>query len=397
MPHPRPFVSTCLVSALALAGSAACGGGGGDGGDAPEVDAGLQNPARDSYDTWEKVEIPGTVCGNGSQYKFFVKYSDRTDNLVVVFEPGGACWDYESCSGAAGVRGAANPDGIPDRHYELAPFISPFLQREDPTSPTADWNMVYVPYCTGDVHTGNNVITYTDPAGVAPDLVFHHKGHDNVQKVIEWIDGNFTHVPKMLATGCSAGGAGAITNYHFLRKGVRAAQQGYLLDDSGPIFPSGGYSQPLHETIRSSWNVDSILSDLPDGFDMEDFGTINTALADEFPDDRLATTFFRRDYNFSLYSYERFYTPTPDKPEIMRMWEADTQLLVQLYGSRQNLGYYIPYWRDLNDSHCTTVINFVSSEIEAQGLDLGSWVADLLDDSKPLHSAIEAPVPGEDE
>ena len=380
------------LSALALCGLlvsvAGCGGGGDDG-------DGIQNPVRATYDAWQKVELPGTVCGNGSQYKFFVNYSDRTDNVVVVFEPGGACWDYPSCTGASGIRGAANPDGLEDDHYELAPFISPFLQREDPTSPTASWNMIYVPYCTGDVHTGNNVITYTDETGIGPDVVFHHKGHDNVQSVIGWIDQNFTHVPKLLATGCSAGGAGAITNYYFRRNGVTAAQRGYLLDDSGPIFPSTGFSRPLHTKIRTSWNVDSILDVLPNGFDVNDYGSINTALADAFPTDRLATTFFRRDMNFSLYSYERFYD-FPPKDEILRMWESDTQLLVGQYESRQNLAYYIPYWRKLNDSHCTTVINFVGSEIQAQGLDLGTWTADLLDDGKPLVNAIEAPVPGED-
>ncbi len=377
----RPF-----PVALATLALAACGADG---------DAGLKNPIRDTYDLWQKVELPGTVCGNGSQYKFFVNYSDQTDNLVVVFEPGGACWDYPSCTGASGIRGAANPDGLRDDHYELAPFISPFLQREDPTSPTASWNMVYVPYCTGDVHTGNNVITYTDEDGDGPDVVFHHNGHANVQAVIGWIDQQFTHVPKLLATGCSAGGAGSITNYYFLRNGVRAAQRGYLINDSGPIFPSSGYSQPLHAKIRTSWNVDSILDVLPSGFDVNDYGSINTALADQFPTDRLGTTFFRRDMNFSLYSYERFYD-FPPKEEVLAMWEADTQLLVSQYESRANLAYYIPYWRMLNDSHCTTVINFVGSEIQAQGLDLGTWTADLLDDGRPLRSAIEAPVPGED-
>lgn len=368
----------------------------GCGGDDGPTEEEILNPVRDSYGTWEKVEIPGTVCGNNSQYKFFVNYSDTSDNLVVVFEPGGACWDYASCSGASGIRGAANPNGIPDNHFELAPFISPFLQRADTESPTRDWNQVYVPYCTGDIHSGNNVITYTDTDGKGPPLEFHHNGHANVQAIIGWIDDNFTHVPKMLATGCSAGGAGAITNYHFLRNGVRAAQKGYLLDDSGPIFPSTGYSQPLHLKVRESWNVDSILEGLPAGFDVENFGTINTALADEFPDDRLATTFFRRDMNFSLYSYERFYD-FPPKEEILRMWEADTQLLVTQYETRENLAYYIPYWRDLNDSHCTTVITWRGSEIQAQGLDLQTWTADLLDDEKPLVNAIEAPVPGEDE
>ena len=127
----------------------------------------------------------------------------------------------------------------------------------------------------------------------------------------------------------------------------------------------------------------------------DDFGSINTLLSAQFPDDRLATSFFRRDMNFSLYSYERFYD-FPPKEEILRMWEADTQLLVQLYQGHDNLAYFIPYWRALNDSHCTTVLTLDGSDIEAQGLTLDGWLNDFLDDDKPLTSAIEAPVPGED-
>jgi len=100
----------------------------------------IENPARDMYGTWEKVEPPGAVCSDGSQYKFFVSYSNQSDNLVVMFEPGGACWDYPSCSGAQGVRGAANPNGIPDDHWQLAPFISPFVNPNYMDSPTTTWN-----------------------------------------------------------------------------------------------------------------------------------------------------------------------------------------------------------------------------------------------------------------
>jgi hypothetical protein len=109
--------------------------------------------------------------------------------------------------------------------------------------------MVYVPYCTGDVHTGANVVTYSG-GGTDPDLEFHHDGHAVVQKAVSWIDENFTHIPKMLATGCSAGGVGSLVNYQFLRRGVSAIEKGYLLDDSGPVFPSTGLS-PLStdETI----------------------------------------------------------------------------------------------------------------------------------------------------
>ncbi len=354
----------------------------------------IQNPVRDSYDTWIKVEPPGVVCGNNTQYKFFVNYSDKSDNLVVVFEPGGACWDYESCTGKNGIRGAANVNGLEDDHHKLAGFISPFLNRFAADTSTQDWNYVYVPYCTGDVHTGNNVATYTDEGGTE-SVEFHHDGHDATQNVVQWLDANFTHVPKMFVTGCSAGGVGSLVNYYFLRNGVSAVERGYMLDDSGPVFPSSGYSAQLHAKIRAAWNVDSLGGQLPDGFTFDDMGTLNTALADAFPNDRLAITYFRRDFNFSLYSYERFYN-FPPKEEILRMWNEDTKLLTDLYDTRDNLHYFIPYYRNVNDSHCSTLFSFASSDIEAKNMTLEQWVYDLLHD-RPLTSAIEDVVPGEDE
>lgn len=372
-----------FVSVLVVVG--ACGG-------SDEKIEEILNPPRDQYESWVKIEPPGVVCGNNSQYKIFANFSAKSDNLVVVFEPGGACWDYDSCTGKNGIRGAANVNGLKDTHYELAPVISPFLSRFDDTNPSRDWNMVYVPYCTGDVHTGNKVVTYQSTG--SPDVTFQHRGHDAVQKVVEWIDGNFTHVPKMLVTGCSAGGAGSLVNYRFLRNGIRAVEKSYLLNDSGPVFPSSGYSAPLHGMIRAAWDLDSLRAKMPPGFSLDDMGTVNTALADEFPEDRIATTFFRRDMNYSLYSYERFYS-FPPKSEILRMWDADTQLLAQQYDTRDNLHYFLPYFRDINDSHCTTVINFVGSDIEERDMTLATWVNDFVND-RPIESMMEAPVPGED-
>lgn len=374
-----------VVSILSLVSSfvGACGGA-----DEDEI----QNPPREQYEEWLKIEPPGVVCGNNSQYKIFANFSAKSDNLVVVFEPGGACWDYDSCTGKNGIRGAANVKGLPDDHWRFAPIISPFLSRFAEESPTRDWNMIYVPYCTGDVHTGNRVVTYQSAGN--PDVTFHHRGHAAVEQVVAWIDESFTHVPKLLVTGCSAGGVGSLVNYRFLRNGIRAIERSYLLDDSGPVFPSTGYSAPMHAMIRAAWDLDSLGPKLPDGFRLDDMGSINTALADEFPDDRLATTFFRRDYNFSLYSYERFYN-FPPKAEILRMWDADTQLLVQQYETRDNLHYFLPYYRSVNDSHCTTVASFAGSDIEERGMTLARWVDDFVND-RPIESMIEAPVPGED-
>ena len=230
---------------------------------------------------------------------------------------------------------------------------------------------------------------------VEPDLEFHHNGHDNVMGAIDWMSGQFPKIPRMLVTGCSAGGAGATANYYFVRSGLNI-EKSYLMADSGPIFPNSTFSQPLHAKINESWHVSEVLEEQPEFAPlMRDFGNINTVLADQFPDDRLAVAFFRRDFNFSRYSYERFYEPTPTKEEILAMWWDDTQKLMTQLDTRDNLSYYIPYWRAFNDSHCTTVLSFVGSDIEERGMSLARWVDDLVND-RPIESMMEAPVPGED-
>jgi hypothetical protein len=395
---------------------------------------------------WLKVEIPGTVCGDGSQFKFFVNYSNTSNDLVVSFEPGGACWDYASCSGAGGIRGAANPHGIADNHMDTYQYL-PLHNRVD-SNPVKDWNMVFVSYCTGDIHTGNNVIEYSsaelgdagatgnasDAAGAASDaggsgaasdggiqtLLFHHAGHANTLAVIDWMSQHFKTVPKMLVTGCSAGGAGALLNYHFIRKGMGSAvAKSYLLDDSGPIFHSDGPSKALHEKVRSAWNVDSVLDGLQGQLPVTvdalkaDFGLINTALADKYASDRLALTLYRMDLNYSLYSYQRFFSPSPTEQQIHAFWWQDLQELMTTYDSKTNLAYFIPYFRSDNCSHCVSIppignppleptdavkaitTPWLGSEIQADKIDLHQFVGTLIDDTQPLKSYIEDVQPSE--
>jgi len=380
---------------------------------------------------WLKVEIPGTVCGDGSQYKFFVNYSDKSNDLVVDFEPGGACWDYPSCAGTGGIRGAANPHGIPDDHMTTYQFLN-LLQRTD-QNPAKDYNMVFLSYCTGDIHTGNNVITYTDtdgydggssspgnsPADAGPALTFHHAGHANTMAVIDWMKKTFGTVPKMLVTGCSAGGAGAIINYHFVRKGMgNNVQCSYLLDDSGPIFHSDGPSAQLDAKVRSAWNVDPILDSLGAELPIsaadikKDFGLLNKAIAEKYSSDRLALTLFRMDLNYSLYSYQRFF-PNQSEADIHAKWWQDIQSLLPTYDAEPNLFYYIPYFRSDNCSHCVSIPpignppiepldqtkaltqSWSGSEIPEDHVDLKQFTADLLDDPKPLRSYLQQVEPNE--
>lgn len=122
--------------------------------------------------------------------------------------------------------------------------------------------------------------------------------------------------------------------------------------------------------------------------ELTDLGALNDLLANEFPDDRLSSVFFRLDYNYSLYSYSRFYADPP-RSEIYRLWWEDTQLMMAQYDAHPNLGYYLPFWREDNSSHCLTIIRWQGTEIEGAGMDLRDYVNHLLDDATPLRSYLE--------
>jgi hypothetical protein len=378
---------------------------------------------------WIKVEPPGAVCSDGSQYKFFVSYSNTSNDVVMEFEPGGACWDYESCSGNGGIRGAANPHGIPDNHmatFGLLPLMD--SNPKDPASnPVKEYNKIFVSYCTGDIHTGNTVAMYTSTGavdgGTGPNgtdtITFRHAGHANTLAVVDWMKSTFKTVPKLLVTGCSAGGAGALLNYAFIRLGMgKAVQCGYLLDDSGPIFHSDGPSKALHERVRSAWNTDPLLDELKQQIPIDvkalktDLGLINTSLASLWKKDRFALTAYRMDFNYSLYSYQRFF-PNPTEAEIHQYWWEDLQALMKTYDSLPNMSYFLPFFRSDNCSHCDTIppignpppepldlakvvdTPWAGTEIQKEGVNVRDFVVTLLDDKKPLESHVEEVQPNE--
>jgi hypothetical protein len=322
---------------------------------------------------WVRVEIPGTVCSNGSQYRFWYYDSPTSNNMVISYEGGGACWDYPSCSGATGILGAANPNGIPTDYITQmkAKFVSPIINGADPGIPlfrsktnmvTNGWDMVYVPYCTGDVHVGNRVATYTDPTGANPPLTFRHNGYNNSVAIANFLHTRFPSINKLLVTGFSAGGVASSATFYNVRRTL-VPTKAYLLNDSGPLFPtpSSSYSSwQLHQTIKNAWNLTSVFSQLPASFNQNDFGSMNSMVATQFPNDKMAYTGYSSDYNFSRFSYERF-NPGITQAGILTKWRADQTNLINQIKNYANYSYHVPWQRPINDSHCSTIITMIGS------------------------------------
>ncbi|TDQ46510.1 pectinacetylesterase [Permianibacter aggregans] len=371
-----------------------------------------------NYYAWQTVKLApetGAVCGNGSTYKFFVNRVPNTRNTIIYLEGGGACWDYASCSGAAGIRGARNPNGIPDDYMSLmnpgASLVSPFVVRLHPwtRTKTQNWNMVYVPYCTGDIYSGDKVAIYEDENGQNAPLVWHHNGLRNMRAVLSWLKDNLQRPTQLLTTGCSAGGAGSLTNYAHIRRDMEPTK-GFLIDDSGPVFaaPVGGNDSQypsirLQNHIRSAWGLSNgplsyMLAELgPYGLNLNNLGTIYSALSSRWSADRLGHTHFWQDLNYSSYSYERFYEDIFNDPDqasrqakIKARWAVDTDRLKTTLNGLNNFGGYFPQFRAVNESHCTSIIEFANADIQEQGLELDHFINNVLNGSGNVMDASES-------
>ena len=269
--------------------------------------------------------------------------------------------------------------------------------------------MVYVPYCTGDTYTGDKVALYEDPNGEEDPLVWYHNGAKNARAVVAWLKNNLQRPAQMLVAGCSAGSTGTLANYHPMRRDMEPTK-GYLFNDSGPIYPAPANgstdqypSKLLHAKIRDAWGLDQngngpipyLTNDLTT-FDDTDMGTLYRGLSDRYPQDRMGQTHFWQDLNYSSYSYERFYDDINNDPDqdskeqkIHQLWHQDTNNLMSELQSYNNWGYYFPYFRDVNESHCTSIIEFANADIQEQNLELDDFVNNLLNGSGAVMQASE--------
>jgi hypothetical protein len=377
--------------------------------------------AQAAYLKWETIELPassGASCGNGTPYRFFVNRSPFTTKTVVMFEGGGACWEKGTCENKGGVLlSAANPDGIPanymqdwNRQAHLG-LVTPFTARIDPLTSvqTQSWNIVYMTYCTGDVHTGNKVTTYSDETG---SVAWYHRGAVNAKAVTAWMAANLPKPEVLLLTGFSAGGTGSTANFPQMRTGL-GAKNAALLADSGPLFwaprdstPEQSPSLPLHNKIRVVWGLDEptglvneLITKYPTAGDANNLGSISGGLSKIFPNDRIGYAMFQEDTNYSGFSYQKFFddisgaaTPEERLANLNKRWRQDIGNLVAHLPASPNLGYFLPNYREINGSHCLTIVTFGDTGIkEAKLQDVGTFVDNLLDFSgkKPVIRSLE--------
>jgi hypothetical protein len=250
--------------------------------------------------TWSWIPFDDALCGDGSTTGLGVNAGSGPD-LVVYLDGGGACWDYVTCETAETAL---------DRRYGPAEFDTEvsvwfpgsIMDRGALPPSLADATLVFVPYCTGDVHGGDHVETYH---GIPGSATWHHVGHANVMRFLERLGASFPSPRKLVVAGSSAGGFGALANYAAFRWYFPDAQ-GYLVDDSGPPLVGGDLPSGMRDAWYNAWHLGASL----DLFCVEcrdDMSAAIPALAQMHRGDRLALVSHARDLTMSTFLLQ----PTP--------------------------------------------------------------------------------------
>lgn len=224
---------------------------------------------------WSKIEPGGdTRCARNTPYAYWVR-PGAANRVFVYFQGGGGCFDAATC----GLRGSYKDEVTDNDNPDFT--IGGVFNLNRPENPFRDYTMVFVPYCTGDVHSGNKVETYTASSGKMFGI--YHRGYVNAAAALNWMYANFEQPESIFVAGCSAGAIGSILHTpHIIRHYPRIPV--IQLGDSG-----GGLTSFIPWDIDADYDagpnfpdwIPGMQEEIAHSFTVSDF---YTAVANHYPD-----------------------------------------------------------------------------------------------------------------
>ena len=308
----------------------------------PAVDAAGAQPIVTPDDQWTWVPIEGTTCANGSPAGIGVYRTHVTDNVFVYFQGGGACWDYKTCfvdKSSVHVETTYDQATLTSEAGALA------FNRADTTNPLSQSTVVFVPYCTADLHAGDNIATYSD-GSISKQV--HHSGAVNTQAFVDAVHSTLPDAQTVWVAGSSAGGYAATLNFHRFTTAWSGASV-HLLQDSSPFVPV----LTNFSTWKTAWNLQ-----YPPGCnDCEtSFPAVVDAVATAHPSSRIGLMHFTED---SVIKFFFGYTGS--------LLPATNALLDNEYKYANTKAYVIAA-----DRH--TMLGELGTLVSPGGVPLGNWV-----------------------
>jgi len=249
--------------------------------EAPIADTTAPNPSDQPAfsTTWETVDAPSDcMCADGSAFHFYVREASPT-KVLFYLEGGGACFSGEMCKPGSGTY---SEKIAPVSQLTDAPGILDF---ENPENPFADYSVVYVPYCTGDVHSGNTTKDYGN------GVVVQHKGFVNASSALGTMIERFPDTTQLVVAGSSAGSFPTPVFAAMAGDQLPNADLKVFADSSGAVPDAMGF-------VVGNWGTLETLPDWPEieGLTVDQFTPAYTFIKAAEHNPKI--TFLRHDYAF---------------------------------------------------------------------------------------------------
>ena len=319
---------------------------------------------RPAHGEWIEIEPGGdTVCSRGTPYRFFVRGGDP-QKVIIDFAGGGACWNETTCALADVLFNA--------EAGRLEPFLAAIEEGRlgglfdgEAERFFADWTIIHIPYCTGDIHWGNARTEYN------ADTVIEHRGYANATRVLDWVYSRYAAPSTILVSGCSAGAYGAALHSAYVADHYPGARISVFADSGAGIITDDFLVMSL-----PNWNAQSSLPpfipalqrpltelSLPD---------LYIEVGRHFPAMRLAQTGTAYDqdqvFYFTAMGGQRAQWP-------IRFRESLTEIETAI---PDNFRSYVPP----GSVHCVSPYPFFFTR-EVNGVHLHDWLRELVDGSEP--------------
>lgn len=323
---------------------------------------------------WEQIVVEDGVCLYGDEYSFFVRPAETpTAKLMIYFQGGGACWDAFTCASVGQFASQYDVSSTETSFYQAG-----YFDFDNPNNPVSDYNMVFLPYCTGDIYSGDNVVTYAVPEAVesdAEELTINYNGFDNAQAVLDWVYANFAAPEQVFVTGCSAGGYGATTHAPFIMQNYADVPVVHLADSATGV-------NRLDWEGLLTWNLYENLPAFVEDMAGVEHGEFSTSLqftttSAAFPDNIMAQyNTFLDGVQVGFYGLTALGTPV-DETNFLQVAEQWTPAMLGnvrgIEGEVDNFAYYTAGGAE----HCI-VNRDIFYDYEVDGVVFRDWVASLL-------------------
>jgi len=210
--------------------------------------------------TWTYIEFPDTKCRDGSPAGLSVSLSKTSKKVLMYLEGGGACFDANTCN----LASSANVDGTnltlsqpgtgANINSAKKALTEGIFDRSNGENPIRDWNIVYVPYCTGDTHAGTRESAVDVPGTLAPRNQWF-VGQLNIRKFLNRIVPTFPDAEDVLLAGVSAGGYGTLSNLTLVQRAFPNVKVKHVNDSGAPLSKVAS-PECLQQKFRELWRPD---------------------------------------------------------------------------------------------------------------------------------------------